>query len=302
VECDYILDCSHEHVAAQEMKYYEPEHKWKTVLVYNGCVTHVPRCKAWNVVVGSKKWKQLMLEGHTQFIDTPHEAQYGREITPFKAEQFAPMIISWAINTKFYCPSDYSKDEYLLWFSRPTPYKGLHRAISFCEQLGFPLKIAMPMEQHEHKFFGEQYTQSIEEAKAKGAKIIIHKLPANSTHHEAKRELYRRARALIFSIEAHECWGLTVAESLSCGTPVIASNLGAMPELIKHGKTGYLCNTDSGFKEAIGWIQEGMIDPRECVKDARRRFDRSVAARRYIKLYDKLKERKEGQDGQDSKA
>jgi hypothetical protein len=98
----------------------------------------------------------------------------------------------------------------------------------------------------------------------------------------------------------HEGFGLVVAEALACGTPVIASNMGAMPEIIKKGQTGYLIGIDDesadNWQRAIGWINEGLIDPRDCRADAVARFDRMVAAKRYIDLRERLEpdyERKE---------
>jgi glycosyltransferase involved in cell wall biosynthesis len=174
--------------------------------------------------------------------------------------------------------------------SRPTPYKGLHRAIRLSQDMGFRLVVAMPMEISEHQYFGEHYLEQIKKAVAKGAKIEFVKLPGDSRHHIVKRELYRKAKALLFTIEAHEPFGLTVIEALACGTPVIASRMGAMPEIIKHGETGYLSHIDSndGFKMAVENINSGQIEAKACVEDARKRFDRSVAAARYIELWQKL--------------
>jgi len=59
------------------------------------------------------------------------------------------------------------------------------------------------------------------------------KLPNNSQHHEAKRELYRRARALLFTIESEEPFGLTVIEALSTGTPVLATRIGCYTDDIQ---------------------------------------------------------------------
>lgn len=288
VKADFIIEASHEKIMMQEIGYFHREHKWKTIGILNGLVTHTPQAPPWNLVVGSIKWKELSLLGLSQFHDTPWAEEYGATLNPLPAKSVVA-VIPWACNTDFYCPDKYEKDDYFLWFSRPTPYKGCHRAIRLAQETGIRLVLAMPMEIKEHLFFGEQNLAQMEEARAKGAKIEVVKLPGDSRHHTEKRELYRRAKALLYTIEANEPFGLTVIESFACGTPVIASRMGAMPEIIKHGATGYLAHIDSddGFKMAIGNIHQ--IDPKDCREDAIQRFDRAVAASHYLDLYSKLK-------------
>ena len=287
---DYIIDASHTKPTMEEIAYFHREAKWKTIGILNGVVSHTPLCPRYNLVVGSEKWKWLLEHGYTQFIDTKWAAKYGANLNPLPDKAIIG-VIPWAVNTDFYCPSD-TNDDYFLWFSRPTPYKGLGRAINLAMATGIRLVLAMPMEIAEHKYWGEEYTKQIISARQKGAKIEIVQLPNDSHHHEAKRELYRNAKALLFTIEAHEGFGLVVAEALACGTPVIASNMGAMPEIIKQGHTGYLVNVEDdsidNWQRAIGWVNEGLIDPRDCRADAVARFDRMVAAKRYIELRERL--------------
>ncbi len=284
LQADYIIDASHQKEMMQEIAYFHPEAKGRTIGILNGLVTHTPFCPPYHLVVGSEKWKELSLSGLSQFHGTPWEEEFGAYLRPLPPESIIA-VIPWAVNTEFYKPSDHERENYYLWFSRPTPYKGLHRAITLAEETGITLRLAMPMELEEHKFFGEKYFVMIEEARERKAHIEIVKLPGGSHHHEAKRELYRRAKALLFTIEAHEPWGLVVAECLACGTPVIASRMGAMPELLQHGKTGYLAYDDEGFKNAIKWIEQGRINPAQCRTDAVERFDRMRAARDYLALY-----------------
>ena len=53
--------------------------------------------------------------------------------------------------------------------------------------------------------------------------------------HGEKVELLQHARATLFPIEWEEPFGLVMIESMACGTPVIASRWGAVPEVIEHG-------------------------------------------------------------------
>lgn len=93
----------------------------------------------------------------------------------------------------------------------------------------------------------------------------------------------QNAKAFIFPILRDEGFGLTTIESLSCGTPIIATNRGAMPEIIEHNKTGFCCNTMEDIVYAIQNIDN--IKPHDCRESAVKRFDRMVMTKKYEKLY-----------------
>ncbi len=76
--------------------------------------------------------------------------------------------------------------------------------------------------------------------------------------------------------------GLVAQEAMSCGTPVIATRDGAIPEVVLHGKTGFICDTEEEMVEAVKNI--GKIDPLECRKRAEG-FSRLNMAKNYEKLY-----------------
>jgi glycosyltransferase involved in cell wall biosynthesis len=82
-----------------------------------------------------------------------------------------------------------------------------------------------------------------------------------------KIELYQHAKALIFPVEREEPFGMTVIESMSCGTPVIAYNVGAIPEIITDGKTGYLVNFDPETETEYETKNNGFAGLHEAVKN-----------------------------------
>jgi glycosyltransferase involved in cell wall biosynthesis len=90
-------------------------------------------------------------------------------------------------------------------------------------------------------------------------------------------------------INFHEPFGLSVVESMACGTPVIAFKRGSMPELIEHGVTGYLVDTLDQAVEAIGRI--GEIDRASCRDAVKARFTVDRMADRYLSLYRSLLEK-----------
>lgn len=62
-------------------------------------------------------------------------------------------------------------------------------------------------------------------------------------NHAQKAELLGNAAVTLFPISWHEPFGLVMIESMATGTPVLGMNLGSVPEVIAHGKTGFLCQS-----------------------------------------------------------
>ncbi|TSC76516.1 MAG: group 1 glycosyl transferase [Parcubacteria group bacterium Gr01-1014_31] len=86
-----------------------------------------------------------------------------------------------------------------------------------------------------------------------------------------KIRLYRNASALLFPVVWEEPFGLVMIESLSCGTPVVGYRSGAVPEVIRHGITGFITpKTPAALAQAIRRLPE--IDRAACRHDAVRRF------------------------------
>jgi len=99
----------------------------------------------------------------------------------------------------------------------------------------------------------------------------------------ARTRMLGASRALLHLINFDEPFGLSVVEAMACGTPVIASNRGAMPELIEHGVTGFLVDSIEGAVEAVGRI--GEIDRAACRAAVAARFTVDHMADRYLALY-----------------
>src|SRR3989338_2795470 len=103
---------------------------------------------------------------------------------------------------------------------------------------------------------------------------------------QTKRELYAKARALLFPTQWNEAFGLVMIEALASGTPVIAYNRGAVSEVITNGVTGFVVETFQEFKEGIKKYPE--LSRRVCRQEAESRFDAKIMAKNYVELYSKL--------------
>ncbi|MDF8333829.1 glycosyltransferase family 4 protein [Novosphingobium cyanobacteriorum] len=95
-----------------------------------------------------------------------------------------------------------------------------------------------------------------------------------------------QAKALLHLIDFEEPFGLSVVEAMACGTPVIATRRGSMPELIEHGVNGFLVDTEEEAVEAIARI--GEIDRSACRRIAEERFSVERMADDYLALYRRI--------------
>lgn len=94
------------------------------------------------------------------------------------------------------------------------------------------------------------------------------------------------AKALIQTPRWFDCFPLVILEALSSATPVIALSAGGVPEQIKQGETGFLCENIQDLTEAFKQIDS--IDPAACRADAEARFSNTVMAQGYLELYQQV--------------
>ncbi|HXL57839.1 MAG TPA: glycosyltransferase, partial [Chitinophagaceae bacterium] len=106
---------------------------------------------------------------------------------------------------------------------------------------------------------------------------------------EKRKELLGNAIALLHPIYFNEPFGLSVAESMCCGTPVIAYNRGSMPELIENGISGFLVNDLEEAVDAVNIVQK--INRRKCYEYATVKFSYDVMIDKYIKAYESILKR-----------
>lgn len=104
---------------------------------------------------------------------------------------------------------------------------------------------------------------------------------------EQTRDLYRSHKALIHLVNYEEAFGLAVVEAMACGTPVIVNRRGALPELVKDGKTGFVVDTWADAEEVVREEAVSKIRPEDCRRQAER-FGIKRSAQGYLKLSDEM--------------
>jgi len=171
--------------------------------------------------------------------------------------------------------------EYLLFLGRMSPDKGAHRAIAVAMDLGIPLKIAgKRAEVKERQYFAEFVEPHI----GHGVEYL------GEVTHGQKVELLQDARATLFPIEWEEPFGLVMIESMACGTPVIATRHGAVPEVIEDGVSGIIVDNYRKMGEALEAAD--ALDPIECRRYVEERFAPERMVEDYVNAYREAIERR----------
>ncbi len=165
--------------------------------------------------------------------------------------------------------------DYLLFFGRIHPDKGVHEAIEVARRAGMRLVIAGIVQ--DEAYFQEQVEPHID---GSGVKYI------GSVGPEKRQEVLGGALALLHLINFDEPFGLSVVESMACGTPVIAFRRGSMPELIRDGSTGFIVADVNAAVQAVDKIDS--LDRRACRDEVEERFTCQHMAHRYLDVYRKI--------------
>jgi glycosyltransferase involved in cell wall biosynthesis len=167
------------------------------------------------------------------------------------------------------------RGDYLLFLGRMSPDKGAHRAVTIALEADLPLKIAgKNAEPAEREYFDSLVRPHLSDTIEYVGEV---------THGE-KVELLQRARATLFPIEWEEPFGLVMIESMACGTPVIATRYGAVPEVIDHGRTGII--VDDWRLTAGALDQTDRLDPDELRREVEQRFSPERMIADYVAAYE----------------
>lgn len=165
--------------------------------------------------------------------------------------------------------------DYVLYFGRIHPDKGTYDAIQIAKRTGMKLIIAGIIQ--DQQYFKERVEPFIDDEQ-----IIF----AGHAGPEQRNELLGNAIALLHPIYFEEPFGLSVAEAMFCGTPVIAYNKGSMPELIQDNITGYLVDDLNEAIEGLRAIKK--IQRSDCRVYAKQKFGFDTMIKKYVKAYEHI--------------
>jgi glycosyltransferase involved in cell wall biosynthesis len=184
-----------------------------------------------------------------------------------------------ALDLQLY-PCKPHRGDYLLFLGRMSADKGAHRAIAVAMETGLPLKLAGKKQDPKE----ERYFEELVEPHLVGGIEYL-----GEVSHGQKVELLQNARATLFPIDWEEPFGLVMIESMACGTPVIATRHGAVPEVIEDGRSGIIVDD---YREMPAALERAdALDPLECRRYVEEQFGQGRMVTDYLRVYEEAASR-----------
>ena len=175
--------------------------------------------------------------------------------------------------------SSVAADAPLMFLGRVEEIKGPHLAIQIAQRTGRRLILAgnRPAGEHHDLFYREHIEPHLD------GRQIHYVGPVNDAQ---KNELLGQSAALLMPVLWEEPFGIVMAEALACGTPVIGLRRGAVPEVVEHGRNGFVGDTADDLVQAVRRLSDlARID---CRADMEQRFSSGKMASEYLRLYARL--------------
>jgi glycosyltransferase involved in cell wall biosynthesis len=173
-------------------------------------------------------------------------------------------------------------EKFFAWLGRIVPEKGAHLAIRAAKLAGVSLVLAGNIDRYLPESESVGYFDRVIRPLVDG-KQIRYIGPVNL---DQKIDLLSRARGLLNPIEWEEPFGMVMIEAMALGCPVIAFARGAAPELIVHGKTGFLVHDIDAMVTCISRVEE--LDRAVVRAHVEQNFSSRVMAEKYLALYKKV--------------
>lgn len=187
-----------------------------------------------------------------------------------------------------------AKGDHVVILGRINPGKGQDLGARLAQETGFRLVLAGPVGPYHRpedlaaagdearqnpdvRFFYDQVSPYVDGDRVRWVGTVAGR---------ERDDLVASARASLFPLRWEEPGGTAVVESLSLGTPVVATARGCLPELIEHGRTGLLTDDE---RELGDLVLAAGLEPAECRREAARRFTPARMAQQYVELYDRVR-------------
>jgi glycosyltransferase involved in cell wall biosynthesis len=165
----------------------------------------------------------------------------------------------------------------LVFLGRIAPVKGTHRAVRVAQKTGRRLVIAGNVPDDPN---GQTYFEDEVEPHVDGDQIRY----VGPVDDEEKNELLGRSAAFLMPIDWEEPFGIVMAEAMACGTPVIGTRRGSVPEVVTEGETGFVCDSVDEMASAVERISS--LDRTACRRRCETHFSARAIVDAYLNLYE----------------
>jgi glycosyltransferase involved in cell wall biosynthesis len=166
---------------------------------------------------------------------------------------------------------------YLLFVGRIAMEKGVHHAIEVAQMVDLPLILAGRVDNGDLAYYDEYIKPKLD-----GKKIRW----IGEVNAEERNALMSKAICFLHPVTWPEPFGLTLIESMACGCPVVGFGKGSIPEIIQHGKTGFVVHTVNEMADAVSKIR--AINRYECRKYVLEQFNAQKMTDGYEAIYTSL--------------
>ncbi len=164
--------------------------------------------------------------------------------------------------------------DYLAFLGRLTAEKRPDLAVEIAHRVGMRLVIAAKLDTSDKDYYEGVVMPILHDPQVEYVGEVDEK---------GKDDLLRGAHAMLFPIDWPEPFGLAMVEAMATGTPVIAMDRGAVPEIVVHGKTGFVCNSVEEMVDAVDLVSG--LDRLDCRRHVERCFSAERMAREYEVIY-----------------
>jgi glycosyltransferase involved in cell wall biosynthesis len=211
---------------------------------------------------------------HLNFVSISNEFR-----SHFKLNYIATVYNGLSLETFSF---DKEGGDYLIWVGRALKYKGEMAAIEVASKTKEKLNLLMSIRPDAREYVEKKIKPKLNN------KI---KLMENVKLLDTVR-YYKKAKAFIFPLEWREPFGLTMIESMACGTPVIAYDRGSVSEIVKDGETGFVVNPKEGQLGMIKAVQKiNSLSETDYLKmraNSRKRVEKYFSIEKMVDDYEQL--------------
>jgi glycosyltransferase involved in cell wall biosynthesis len=172
------------------------------------------------------------------------------------------------------------KDDFVLFLGRAGAEKGPHLAIRAAQEAGIRIVLVVKIA---NRWEEEHWNR-----------VVVPELPGDATvlrevGFDVKLDLLSRAKAVLFPIDWDEPFGLVMIEAMACGTPVIATPRGSVPEVVIDGETGFIVSVENYPQEAAAVLQRlNEIDLKACRAYVEERFSGEAMVSGYEGVFERV--------------